>query len=116
VPSASAPALHTDYSIAVVENAKFDGFQNSPLQTTVHIFLPRHFVEIWLLFVEYEGIDSSVKVRVLKIVVRISIPKENNVYITYSSCSCIASDHDDRTYRSVFRYESSCVATEFRLD
>ena len=62
---ATAPTLHTDYSIPMIEDAELDGVHDTPLESVINILLPWHFIEIWLLFREDEGVDATIQVRVL---------------------------------------------------
>lgn len=62
---ASTPALNADNVITFVQNAQLDRFEETPLETAVDIFLPISIGEVGLLLRVYEGIDTTVKVRIL---------------------------------------------------
>lgn len=64
----TAPALHTDHQIILLQNAKIDGILDAPLEAAINILLPVCFVEVGLLLRIEEGVDTSVKVGILDIV------------------------------------------------
>ena len=58
----TAPALHTNHQIILLQNAKIDGVLDAPLEAAINILLPVCFVEVGLLLRVEEGVDTSVKV------------------------------------------------------
>lgn len=65
VTFASAPALHADNQVALVEDTQFDSLRYAPFETLVHVLLPIRILEIGLRLGEKERVDSTVKVRIL---------------------------------------------------
>jgi hypothetical protein len=65
VAHATAPALYADNRVAFVQNAELDCVHDAVLQAAVDVFLPGDGLEVGLLFVEVEGIDAAVEMRVL---------------------------------------------------
>ena len=64
----TAPALHTNHQIILLQNAKIDGILDAPLEAAINILLPVCFIEVGLLLRVEEGVDTSVKVGILDIV------------------------------------------------
>ena len=58
----TAPALHTNHQIILLQNAKIDGILDAPLEAAIDILLPVRFVEVGLLLRIEERVDTSVKV------------------------------------------------------
>lgn len=67
VAHTASPSLHTNNSVTTLENSKLHSVGNAPLETAVDILLPRHFIEVWFLFVEGEWVHSTVQMGVLVI-------------------------------------------------
>ena len=61
----SSPALDTDHRIALVKDTELDGVHDTPLQTTVNVFLPWSGVEVRLLLGEIEWVYATIQVRIL---------------------------------------------------
>lgn len=72
----TTPSLNTDDAVAFVEDAQFDSFADTPLETLVNILLPIRAAEVRLWLWEVEGVDATVQMSV-------------------SSCRRISGDHDD---------------------
>lgn len=49
---AATPALNTNNVVAFAQQTELDGLKNTPLQTTIDIFLPVRLVEVGLLLWE----------------------------------------------------------------
>lgn len=59
----TTPALHSDNSVALLENVQFKSVINTPLQPLVDILLPDHLIKIRLGLRIMEGIDTTVEMR-----------------------------------------------------
>lgn len=92
VALSTAPTLHTNDWLALLEDLEVDGVLNAPLEAVVHILLPRGLVEVRLLLGVVEGVDTTVQVRV-------------------SGGACISADHDNRADGAVFGDQTSGVTT-----
>ena len=62
---AATPALNTDDVVAFAQHAQLDGLKNTPLETTIDIFLPVCLLKVGLLFWEIEWVDTTVEVGIL---------------------------------------------------
>lgn len=92
VTHASSPALNTDDGIALVENTELDGIHDTPLETTIDVFLPRGRLEVGLGLWEVEGVHASVEVGV-------------------SRSPFVAGNHDDRANRPILGDKSGGGST-----
>lgn len=61
----TAPTLHTNHRVTVVNDAELDTVLDTPLKTVIHVLLPVLTIEIGLRLGEEEWIDATVQVRVL---------------------------------------------------
>jgi hypothetical protein len=87
VALASTPTLHTNHSLAPVDDAELDTVGDTPLQTTVNVLLPDLDVEVGLLLGEQERIHSPVEVGILiPISRRYDMMLENNLPVTQPRC------------------------------
>lgn len=62
---ATTPTLNADHILALGQNTQFDCLGDSPLETTIDVFLPIRLVEVGLLLREEEGVDSTIEMRIL---------------------------------------------------
>ena len=108
MPFTTSPTLNADDLVSLVQYAKLDGILDTPLEASINIKLPILLIEVRLLLRIEKRIDSSVKVRVLDNVSRVS---EKLGGITDPGCSCIASDHDDRAQWAVLGDHPGRLAT-----
>ena len=61
----TAPTLDTDNVVALINDTQLNTVRDTPLQTSVNIFLPALKVEVGLSLSEIEGPYTAVKVRIL---------------------------------------------------
>jgi predicted TIM-barrel enzyme len=67
VSLATTPSLDADDCIATVENLELHGIDDAPLQAAIDVFLPWDLAEVGLGFVEEDGVDAAVQMRVLTV-------------------------------------------------
>lgn len=65
VAHAAPPALDAHDWVTLVKDTELDGVVDAPLEAAVDVLLPRSVLEVWLLLVEEEGINATVKVGIL---------------------------------------------------
>jgi len=92
VAETTPPALDANDSIALLEHTKLESVADTPLETLVDILLPGNLLEVGLLLVVVEGVDTAVQVRVAR-------------------GDGVAGDHDDRADGTVFGDKTGGVAT-----
>jgi hypothetical protein len=92
VTHATTPALNTDNAVALLDNTKFDTVVDTPLETSVNVFLPDLDIEVGLCLGEIEGIDAPIQVRI-------------------PGCGVVTSDHDNGTDGTVLGHEASGFTT-----
>lgn len=92
VTHTTAPSLNTDNAGTLLDYTKLDTVVDTPLQTTVDIFLPDLDIEVGLIFGEVEGVDTAVQV---------GIP----------GGGLVTGDHDDRANGAVLGEETSGFTT-----
>lgn len=89
----TSPALHTNDRVALVENTQLDGIANAPLETLVNILLPWRGLEVGLLLIVVEGVDTTIQVGVAR-------------------GASVACDHDDGADWTVFGDEAGGITPE----
>jgi hypothetical protein len=92
VAHTTAPSLNTDDAGTLLDNTKLDTVVDTPLQTTVDIFLPDLDVEVGLALGEVEGVDTAVQVRI-------------------PGSGLVTGDHDDRANGAVLGEETGGLTT-----
>jgi hypothetical protein len=65
VAHTTSPSLDTDDGVSLGEDTELDCVHNAPLQAAIDVLLPGLAVEVWLRLREVEGIDTTVQVGVL---------------------------------------------------
>jgi hypothetical protein len=76
----TTPALNANDGITRLKDPELDGIQYAPLETLVNVFLPRHFSKIWLVLREDEWVNSTVKVRVLRMLSNMQSTRTGSTY------------------------------------
>ena len=97
VAHATLPALNHDNSLTLGKNAKLKSLGNTPLNSSVNIFLPVNLGEVWLLLWEEERIDATVQVSI-------------------SGSAGVSGDHEDRADRTVLGKKASAVSRSGKND
>ena len=96
VAETTPPALDANDSIALLEHTKLESVADTPLETLVDILLPGNLLEVGLLFVVVEGVDTAVQVRVAR-------------------GDGVTGDHDNGADGAVLGDKTGGVATERRM-
>lgn len=92
VAHTTAPSLNTDDAGTLLDNTKLDTVVDTPLQTTVDVYLPDLDVEVRLALGEVEGVDTAVQVRI-------------------PGSGLVTGDHDDRANGAVLGEETGGLTT-----
>jgi hypothetical protein len=92
VAETTPPALDANDGVTLLEHTKLEGVADTPLETLVDILLPGDLLEVGLLLVVVEGVDTAVQVRVAR-------------------GNGVTSDHDNRADGAVLGDKTGGVAT-----